>query len=44
MGIIDTALQGYDPLLNIIIKAHPDVYDEMKKMKWLGKENVRVFF
>jgi hypothetical protein len=30
--------------IGIIIEAHPDVYNEMKKMKWLGKENVRVCF
>jgi protein arginine N-methyltransferase 2 len=30
--------------MGIIIEAHPDVYNEMKKMKWLGKENVRVCF
>jgi protein arginine N-methyltransferase 2 len=44
MGIIDTALQEYQPSLHIIIEAHPDVYNEMKKMKWLEKENVRVCF
>jgi len=44
LGIIDTALQSYEPSLHVIIEAHPTVYDKMVKDGWTTKENVRVMF
>jgi protein arginine N-methyltransferase 2 len=42
MGIIDTALQEYNPSLHIIIEAHPDVYKRMLDQKWDQKPNVKL--
>ena len=42
MGIIDTALQEYNPSLHIIIEAHPDVYKRMIDQKWDQKPNVKL--
>jgi protein arginine N-methyltransferase 2 len=42
MGIIDTALQEYNPSLHIIIEAHPDVYQRMLDQKWDQKPNVKL--
>lgn len=44
MGIIDTALQELQPVHQIIIEAHPDVYKRMLDGGWDRKPNVRLCF
>ena len=44
MGIIDTALQEYNPEQHLIIEAHPDVYKRMLNDKWDQKPGVRILF
>jgi protein arginine N-methyltransferase 2 len=44
MGIIDSALQEYQPDMHIIIEAHPDVYRRMLQDGWDRKPNVRLCF
>ena len=44
MGIVDTALQAWNPSLHIIIEAHPDVYNRMIHDQWDQKPNVRICF
>ena len=44
LGIIDTALQSYQPSLHVIIEAHPTVYEKIIKDGWDKKVNVRVCF
>lgn len=44
MGIIDTALQEYQPTEHIIIEAHPDVYKRMLNEQWDKKSGVRICF
>jgi len=44
LGIIDMALQSYEPSLHVIIEAHPTVYEKMIKDGWNEKENVRICF
>ena len=44
MGIIDGILQSeeFEPSLHVIVEAHPQVHEKMKKDGWLSKSNVRV--
>ncbi len=44
LGIIDMALQGYEPSLHVICEAHPTVYKKMIEDGWDKKENVRICF
>ena len=44
LGIIDTALQCYEPSLHVIIEAHPTVYKKMISDGWDNKSNVRICF
>lgn len=44
MGIIDTALQAYQPAEHLIIEAHPDVYKRMLEERWDQKPGVRLCF
>ncbi|KAK9075544.1 hypothetical protein SSX86_003869 [Deinandra increscens subsp. villosa] len=44
MGLVDTAIQQYDPVTHTIVEAHPDVYDRMRASGWTQKENVKVVF
>ena len=44
MGIIDTALQEYNPAQHVIIEAHPDVYKSMLAENWDQKPGVRICF
>eukprot|EP00986_Skeletonema_menzelii_P002420 scaffold652_cov142-Skeletonema_menzelii.AAC.7 len=44
LGIIDTALQGYEPSLHVICEAHPTVYKKMIEDGWDKKNNVRICF
>lgn len=44
LGIIDTAMQSYNPSLHVIIEAHPTVYNKMIVDGWDKKKNVRICF
>jgi len=44
LGIIDTALQGYEPALHVICEAHPTVFKKMIEDGWDKKQNVRICF
>lgn len=44
MGIIDSALQEYQPTEHYIIEAHPDVYKRMLNDGWDKKPGVRIYF
>ncbi|KAG2293629.1 hypothetical protein Bca52824_040298 [Brassica carinata] len=44
MGLVDTAIQQYNPTKHTIIEAHPDVYKRMIESGWGEKENVRIVF
>ena len=44
MGIIDSALQEYQPQQHTIIEAHPDVYQYMLRQRWDQKPNVEICF
>ena len=44
MGIIDTAIQEWQPELHVICEAHPDVHRRMLADGWDKKPNVRICF
>jgi protein arginine N-methyltransferase 2 len=44
LGIIDTAIQTYQPRSHTIIEAHPDVYAHMVKTGWTSKPGVTVIY
>lgn len=44
MGLVDTAIQSYQPVSHTIIEAHPDVYNKMIAMGWADKPNVHIIF
>jgi protein arginine N-methyltransferase 2 len=44
LGLIDTALQTYQPALHVIIEAHPQVYQRMLDEQWDQKPGVRIEF
>lgn len=44
LGIIDKAIQKYDPALHVIMEAHPLVYKKMIQDGWDKKSNVRICF
>lgn len=44
MGIIDAALQEYQPELHVIVEAHPDVHKRMLAEGWDKKPNIRICF
>ncbi|KAH7431072.1 hypothetical protein KP509_08G028600 [Ceratopteris richardii] len=44
MGLVDTAIQSYQPALHTIIEAHPEVYKRMISSGWAEKPNVRIIF
>mmetsp|Transcript_29023 Transcript_29023/g.69137 ORF Transcript_29023/g.69137 Transcript_29023/m.69137 type:complete len:420 (+) Transcript_29023:68-1327(+) len=44
LGIIDSALQSYEPSLHVICEAHPTVYKKMVDDGWDKKPNVRICF
>jgi type IV protein arginine methyltransferase len=44
MGIVDEAIQRYEPEEHTIVEAHPDVYARMLKLGWGEKKNVRIVF
>ena len=43
LGIVDAALQSYEPSLHVIVEAHPTVYKKMIADGW-DKKNVRICF
>lgn len=44
MGLVDTAIQRYEPEEHTIVEAHPEVYARMLKLGWGEKKNVKVVF
>jgi protein arginine N-methyltransferase 2 len=44
MGIIDTAIQNYNPRTHWIIEGHPDIQKKIIEGGWLKKPHVRVIF
>uniref|UniRef100_A0A0D9VZB2 Protein arginine N-methyltransferase 2 n=1 Tax=Leersia perrieri TaxID=77586 RepID=A0A0D9VZB2_9ORYZ len=44
MGLVDTAIQRYEPEEHTIVEAHPEVYARMLKLGWGEKRNVNVVF
>lgn len=44
LGIVDSALQTFEPKLHVIIEAHPAVYKKMCKDGWDKKQGVRICF
>ncbi|KAJ4800883.1 Protein arginine N-methyltransferase 2 [Rhynchospora pubera] len=44
MGIVDEAIERYEPEEHTIIEAHPDVYARMLKSGWGEKKNVKIVF
>lgn len=44
MGLVDQAIQRYEPEEHTIIEAHPEVYARMLKLGWGEKKNVRILF
>ncbi|XP_072951552.1 protein arginine N-methyltransferase 2 [Typha angustifolia] len=44
MGLVDEAIQKYEPEEHTIVEAHPEVYDRMIKLGWGKKKNVKIVF
>lgn len=44
MGLVDTAMQQYNPMSHTIVEAHPEVYKRMIDSGWGEKENVKVIY
>ncbi|KAI5084150.1 hypothetical protein GOP47_0000319 [Adiantum capillus-veneris] len=44
MGLVDTAIQSYQPTSHTIIEAHPEVYKRMIASGWAEKANVHIIF
>ncbi|XP_066367043.1 LOW QUALITY PROTEIN: protein arginine N-methyltransferase 2-like [Miscanthus floridulus] len=44
MGLVDEAIQRYEPEEHTIVEAHPEVYERMLKLGWGEKKNVRIVF
>ncbi|XP_065880752.1 protein arginine N-methyltransferase 2 [Euphorbia lathyris] len=44
MGLVDSAIQQYNPISHTIIEAHPLVYQRMLSTGWGEKDNVRIVF
>lgn len=44
MGLVDTAIQSYQPVSHTIIEAHPEVYARMVATGWSDKQNVNIIF
>lgn len=44
MGLVDTAIQQYNPVSHTIVEAHPEVYNRMLRNGWGEKENVKILF
>eukprot|EP00892_Ulva_mutabilis_P012109 jgi/Ulvmu1/9270/UM050_0019.1 len=44
LGLVDDAIQGYQPRSHTIVEAHPDVYQHMIRLGWDKKDNVTIHF
>ncbi|XP_030481092.1 protein arginine N-methyltransferase 2 isoform X1 [Cannabis sativa] len=44
MGLVDTAIQKYEPTSHTIVEAHPEVYKRMLQTGWAKKKNVKIIF
>ncbi|MCO5575539.1 hypothetical protein L7F22_029340 [Adiantum nelumboides] len=44
MGLVDTAIQSYQPASHTIIEAHPEVYKRLIASGWAEKPNVNIIF
>ncbi|KAI4337036.1 hypothetical protein L6164_015496 [Bauhinia variegata] len=44
MGLVDTAIQQYKPVMHTIVEAHPEVYERMLRLGWGEKDNVKIVF
>jgi type IV protein arginine methyltransferase len=44
MGLVDEAIERYEPEEHAIIEAHPDVYARMLKSGWGERKNVKIIF
>jgi protein arginine N-methyltransferase 2 len=44
MGLVDTAIQQYNPAMHTIVEAHPEVYERMIRNGWGEKDNVKIVF
>ncbi|KAL9348922.1 hypothetical protein Peur_060288 [Populus x canadensis] len=44
MGLVDTAIQQYNPAMHTIVEAHPEVYERMIRNGWGEKDNVKILF
>ncbi|KAL6894017.1 hypothetical protein ACP4OV_008115 [Aristida adscensionis] len=44
MGLVDEAIQRYEPEEHTIVEAHPEVYARMLKLGWGEKKNVKIVF
>ncbi|KDP41645.1 hypothetical protein JCGZ_16052 [Jatropha curcas] len=44
MGLVDTAIQQYNPTTHTIVEAHPEVYERMLHTGWGEKDNVKTIF
>ncbi|GIL85389.1 hypothetical protein Vretifemale_13936 [Volvox reticuliferus] len=42
LGIVDTAIQSYNPVRHTIVEAHPDVYEHMVRQGWAERPGVRI--
>lgn len=42
MGLVDEAIQRFEPEENTVVEAHPEVYARMLKLGWGEKKNVRI--
>lgn len=42
MGLVDTAIQQYEPVTHTIVEAHPEVYNRMISSGWGDKQNVKI--
>ncbi|KAJ6675913.1 GUANIDINOACETATE N-METHYLTRANSFERASE [Salix viminalis] len=44
MGLVDAAIQQYNPVMHTIVEAHPEVYERMIRSGWGEKDNVKIVF
>lgn len=42
MGLVDAAIQQYEPVTHTIVEAHPEVYNRMISSGWGDKQNVKI--
>lgn len=42
MGLVDDAIQQYEPVTHTIVEAHPEVYNRMISSGWGDKKNVKI--